>query len=536
MNSRLTLAGIGLLAAFGLAACGGGSTAKAPDPAPTTPTTPAPPAGPTAERIKADAADAITAAVDAGMDAEQAKKDAIKFAGMLTTKAVDGNSATAAANAQKVLDAETAAKAAVTDADAALTAAMAAKTAAEALPETDAGRVGAIAAADEAVRQATAQKKAARAIVDATGTGSLKEAAEKVRGSNPLAEGYPKTPADHGEDVAENVKTALGTAVDPAVANATEGAIRHDGDAIGAKTWARIVGEDKVMDVRRLVSGNISQVKAMSVMGSMADDLKAADATLPEDQNEDKDGIQNNDGANFGAMYKGIAGTVFCAGSDCGRSAGGTLTGSWYFTPADGKELYVSAQAGGYKVATMYARYGAWLTYANDAATSATGVSRYAAKGHADTNTANLDLGQAGTPPADVTAGYSGKAAGISVRNKASGRFTADVNLTATFGTAPNLRGRIHSFAGDAVGNWIVTLNQTNLDATNANFTDGTTAGGGAAGAWTAQGYGPTPSAGPDGIAGNSDDVNQRPAGFFGTFNANFGDGMAVGGYATRKD
>ena len=499
-------------------------------------------AGPTAESTKADAADAITDATAAGMAAEQAVKDAIKYAGMLTTRAVDGESAMAVMNAEMVLNAETAANDAVEDADDALQDAMAAKTAAAALPEDDEGRASAIAAAEEAIKQATAQKKMAMDLVDlaedaADGIQSLKGAVVAVKGSNRLADGYPKMPAGHGEDVAANVMTALANAVDPDVADAPKGAIMHDGADIGAMTWAMIVGEASVMDVRRFDADTISEVKAMSVMGSMASGLAAADdTTLPEDSDAVKAGIQNDDGDMYDAKYKGIDGTVFCAGTDCGRDADGNLTGSWYFTPDLTTELFVSAEAGGYMIATMYARYGAWLTYADADATSASGVSRYAAIGHSGTNVATLDVGQEGTGDAakDVTARYTGKAAGISVHNKTSGRFTADVNLTAKFATQATLRGSVSSFRGDAVGNWTAILNETNLDDTNANHIDGTTAGGGAPGAWTAQGYGPAP-VNHDGDDGTTPVVNQRPEGFFGTFNADFGDGMAVGGYATRK-
>ena len=532
MSSRLKLAGICFAAAFALAACGGGggSTAVNPDPPPM----PTPPPAPTAESIKADAADAITAAIAAGMAAEQAKKDAAKYAGMLTTRAVDGDSAMAAANAQKVLDAEMAANAAVMAADEALQDAMAAKTAAEALAEDDAERAGAIAAAERAITDATKQKTAAMAIVDAAASmsGSLKASVQMVEGPNPKAEGYPTMPARKGEQVAEYVMMALGS---PAVAtDATnapkEGAIMHDGAAIGAMTWAQIVGEDNVMDVRRLDDNAISQVKAMSVMGSMASGLAAENATLPNDSDSDAtNGIQNNDGAMYDAMYKGIAGTVFCAGNDCGRDGDGNLTGSWYFTPGDTDELFVMGTGGSYMVATMYARYGAWLTYAGETDANPNGVSMYAA---ATANTTRLDLEQGGTPAADVTARYTGKAAGISVHNKASGRFTADVNLTAKFAAIPTLRGSISNFQGNAVGSWSVILNQANLDTAAASAT-GTTSGGGIPGAWTAQGYGPAP----DDHDGDSrtDPVNQRPTGFVGTFNANFGDGMAAGGYATRK-
>ena len=94
------------------------------------------------------------------------------------------------------------------------------------------------------------------------------------------------------------------------------------------------------------------------------------------------------------------------------------------------------------------------------------------------------------------------------------------------------LRGRITDFQGDAVGNWTVILNETAL-GTGA-FTNGTTSGGGTPGVWTTQAYGPTP-VDHDGDTTTAA-VNQRPTGFHGRFTANFGDGAAAGGYATRAD
>ena len=51
-------------------------------------------------------------------------------------------------------------------------------------------------------------------------------------------------------------------------------------------TWAMIVGEDNVMDVRRLDMSTVGPVKAMSVMGSMSADLASgeeAPAVAPPD-------------------------------------------------------------------------------------------------------------------------------------------------------------------------------------------------------------------------------------------------------------
>ena len=345
-------------------------------------------------------------------------------------------------------------------------------------------------------------------------------------------------PAAIGKRIAGEVMTAIGTAA-PGTngtigADTPMGGIMNDADDIGAMTWAMIVGEDNVMDVRRFDTNAISEVKAASVMGSMASGLAATGATVPTDDDATEDGIQNADGSSYDAVYKGIDGTVFCAGTDCGQDADGNLTGSWYFTPDSTTALFVKNpdMAGMYMAATMYATYGYWLTYTDGAAT---GIALYANNTGASTT---LDLGQDGTgaDATDVTATYSGSAVGISKHGDNSGQFTADVNLTATFAVAPMLRGQISNFMGDAVGNWTVILNETALVVADADFASpGTTAGGGAAGTWTAQGYGLAPI-NHDGDDGTTPLVNQRPEGFFGHFSANFGDGAAAGAYATRAD
>ena len=209
-------------------------------------------------------------------------------------------------------------------------------------------------------------------------------------------------------------------------------------------------------------------------------------------------------------------------------SEDGDLTGSWYFTP-DNEELYVSDEDGSYMVATMYARYGYWLEYPNG---EPTGIRTSASS---PANMGDLNLAGEGDPVGDVTASYTGNAAGISVRDKTSGHFTAAVSLTATFGTAPMLGGSITGFEGKAVDpGWTVVLKQTALGATDANLTAGIAYGGEDAGVWTAQGYGPTPVDHDDN--GATDLVNQRPEGFFGRFNANMLDGTVVGAYTTRAD
>lgn len=552
----LTLAaGVAAMALL-LAGCGGGSTSTTtPDPTPDP--VPPPPTGPSAADLFVVAQDSRAAADAAVEDAGQAVKDAVKYAGMLTAQAVDGESAMATMNAQMILDAEMAGNDAVMAAEQALEDVEEAKTAAMGLDDS-ATKTSLLAALDSAIAHAKSQIMAAKEARDVnpvddatppvatTDVDSLKEAVALVKGPNPLADGYPMMPAARGKAVATSVKTALGSAnitAGAAISAAPDHAtLMNNGSSIMAMTWAMIVGEDNVMDVRQLdaTDAEIDQVKAMSVMGSMASDLLDT-GSLPTDSDTSAAGIQNSDGDLFDASYMGIDGTVFCAGSDCGRSAEGNLTGSWYFTPDSTTLLYVADPdtAGSYTPATMFAQYGYWLTF--NAAGAATGISTAAAIGHADTNTTGLNLTRPAAATTDVTARYSGKAGGISTRGDASGHFTANVNLTATFGgevddtsntndiSDSKISGSISGFEGKAVNSsWRVTLDDALLSSAAA--ATGIAYGGAAAGAWTAQGYGPA-------AVDHDGDTNtlaqpQRPAGFFGTFSANFHDGMAVGAYA----
>ena len=322
--------------------------------------------------------------------------------------------------------------------------------------------------------------------------------------------------------------------------------VMNDADEIGAKTWADIVGAANVVD-KRIVNGAVtSAVKAMSVDGMTLGSMQTATMEPVADGTQEVTDIS----------YKGIAGTVFCNGSNCMVEAvedadGDAITnmrklvGSWYFTPTLPNELWVAgATAGTYAVATQYARYGYWLAF--DDQTGAATLNTYAASGSILTasspaNTDNLNLG-VDSDGNSVTASYTGGAVGISVTTDAdddpvaSGRFDADVNLTARFGATPTLGGNITNFRGNAVNsNWNVTLNQTELDAAGDLTGDnGIAYGGAAAGQWTAQGYGPVQTPEDTSTDPATPAVSHRPDGFYGRFNANFTDGMAAGAYTTR--
>ncbi|MDE0280118.1 MAG: hypothetical protein OXN16_03435, partial [Gammaproteobacteria bacterium] len=310
--------------------------------------------------MKADAADAITAAVAARMAGVQAEKDALKYAGMLTAESVKGDSAMAVMNAQMILDAEMAANQAVMDADDALDAAMMAKTAAEGLPEDDAERAGAIAAAERAIEEAMTEKGAAQAILDknpvdagtttpTTAVDSLRDAVAQVKGANKLADDYPMMPAAIGKRIAGEVMTAIGTATpgtNGAIADATSrDGIMNDAADIGAMTWAMIVGEDNIMMER--IGGTNAALPVASIAGMAATAVDKTASPVLVSTGTFADGTAYGTatgGGTPGTEYKGIPGAVWCLGGEdgCSVSASGTLGDGWYFTPTSTTDLYVA--------------------------------------------------------------------------------------------------------------------------------------------------------------------------------------------------
>ena len=545
-----------VIAALALAGCGGnggGAQTAMPDPDPEPPMTcpdgqtGTPPncvtPGPTVEDLFKTAQNSRDAADKAVMDARDAVKAAMDASEKIEVLDVKGNSMLAKMNADAVLAAQTTTNNAVMVAEQAETDLMEAET--DAADHDDDTLNRAIAAALEVAEQAVTDTKA-----EAEGS-DLRTAVEKVTGDDPDAEGYPRNAIQVGEDVAMQIGMALmptstadGGGIRVADLVTTEPASTVTGvtrmDDHKGSTWEEIVGSSNVMDKRIVdpdTAGQTKLVKAMSVSGmaltSGQDELAAAAAN-------------NGTQVNTGIEYKGIDGLVFCAGNDCAvelipqdpdttidETTLRKLVGSWYFTPDDPDEFYVK-DGMTYEVETMYARYGHWLTQAANAEGDLeTTINTYALIGNTATNTDALVVDGSLT---DTSAMYMGKAAGMSFRktfdsdgkvvdgSRQSGAFTADVELTATFGGTPTLRGTIDNFVStanaDAVDStWSVNLLPGTLAVTGLSAT-GTTVASGQNGEWTGTAYG---------VSG------ERPTGIFGGFNAHFSNGHAAGAYATRK-
>jgi hypothetical protein len=303
-----------------------------------------------------------------------------------------------------------------------------------------------------------------------------------------------------------------------------EGHVPND-DQVGM-TWAEIVGADNLMKMRiALEAQDTDYVDAASFAGMATSSL-----TGPPDLT-----VANalDNGKEYAGTYMLIAGTVFCAGDDCMVTTdadGSTLTGSWYFTPTDAEKKYVeNADSTGYEEDFLYARYGYWL--ADTDIDDDTEIETYATRGAgSDTNIGGLALNIT-DDLTDTSANYEGETVGMSIHKEfdsqgrvvdgtlQSAEFTAEVELTATFGNSPTLGGTIDGFTGAATDpDWTVTLVATGFGG--GTFDDGVTDASGQNGDWTAQAYGRE---------------DERPTGIFGGFNAHFSDGHAAGAYATRK-
>ena len=538
-------------------------------------------------RLHEEASGATMDAEAAGEKATMAVATAKEYDDKLDVASVKGDSSAAKANAKKVLDARIGADQAVLDAEAAKARADTAKSDAGDIADGTAGKTEVVTAIDEAIKEAEAQIAATKAIStgkNADGTPNqdgqdLKTAVLAVTGSD---EDDLKDDTDVAEGVAMAVAGALlatntnagsldGTpvrvthyATEATLTAATPPAIKdrtfHDHDSSGM-TWENIVGGANVVRERLgTVSGNALTAGNGVVPVAL---IAGMDADVVNPAEDDLSGTGGSDGGNtYGdefstdaadINYRGIPGVVVCLGDDCkvGVAADGInegkLIGSWYFTPSSTTDVYIPNPDEDARVATPYvqdnnfAQWGHWLTVATDGTGNVT-IHTYATSG---ANLQNLNLGvPAGSLTDTETATFTGDAAGMSVHKEldtdgkqlsiSSGAFTAEVELTARFGTAPTLQGMIDNFRGGAHtdSDWEVKLQEEPLDTTSAAFTSGmlgVAKGSGQGGDWTAQGYGPAQTT-VDGAT-----VNHRPSGFFGKFNAHFTDGHAAGAYVARK-
>ena len=272
----------------------------------------------------------------------------------------------------------------------------------------------------------------------------------------------------------------------------------------------------------------------------------------------------NARGDSVEGTFRGVHGTFYCDGTQCSELTATTFRNGWYFTPSvvdgTGGDPTTYRYRAGANVTYQplhYADYGMWLTDTGSGIDVEAGA---ALIGPDPTGRGNVDL----TTPGDAvnrlaaSATYTGTARGLSARSQyrgsdyvtASGHFTADVSLSATFGGSPTLGGTIGNFQSadpDAQGTdhvnpaWSLTLEGWSPASGDAAGGRGAFGGDAALGHWSAWMHGETGRR-PDGVYGGftaafrDDDVDQNPDGTNGDGtvtpgpdNDLFDDGAAIG-------
>ena len=481
-----------------------------------------------------------------------------KYADMLGTLLSDGNSMTEMKNAAMVLKAKSDLKDAIDDIERPVTGYKAKlQKALDDLPDDADPEL--VMRLEEEIKEADKQIEEAEKVLNGD---DLKMYVEMVTGDD---EDDLKTAAYKGKQVAMAVGMALGPSVAAGGSTDANGAglrVTHEPDLPAATiakankysafsndpksmTFAMIVGEDNLME-KRVVAGASSLSPTQTsrvVMAKSVDGTKTMDlfSTVPGT-------IETTDGTEFDVdvEYMGIPGLLFCSGSDCkveGTGDAQKLTGSWYLAADDPMAFWMKAVgATDYTSDPMYVTYGHWLVVSTAGEVTVNTFARYGADGATPGDVGSWSEAAPGMPSSEQ-ATYSGKAAGRSVHKTLdadggitdiqSGRFMANVMLTAKFGTSPMLGGTIDSFTSpdnpDAVDpSWTVKLMDAAVTAgaVAANVPDtpgGVAKASGQDGTWSAQSYGTATA-------------TDRPTGIFGGFNAHFTDGHVAGAYATLKD
>lgn len=549
-------------AALALAGCGGGGGGSSS----TTPTTPDP-----APKSALSYATDLNGSVDELMMLSAAATEdgsalmmAMKYAGMIGTETSDGDSMAAMNNAAMVLKAKA-------DLMAAIEAAKADKMEAEAAKaETEDADV--IEALNDAISNADDEIKAAEMVLNGDALAGYVDMVTGGEDADPMG-----TPESVAKKVAMAVAMALGPTsnldgtgtrviFEAAIPTDTTTAVssrRDVSDSASAtynpvakanklttdnhmgKTWAMIVGEDNLTMMRL---GTISADGATHTPGNGVLSVASLEGMTASDvapSGTDFSTTGNTDGtATAGSNYMGIPGAVFClGGSDGCEVTDGKLGAGWYFSPGSPMAYYEKVGDATTYTAELYVNYGHWLVV-DDGSTTAANEGQAAVVTYAVlSGTSPGDGAWAAADPAATDAGlrassaiYEGMAVGRSVHKTLdsdggitdiqSGRFMADVELTATFaGGSSTLGGMIDNFRvpegsnPDAVdSSWEVTLNA--ITTADGSVTAGVTEASGQDGDWTSDAYGATTA---------------RPVGIFGSFNAHFTDGHAAGAYATRK-
>ena len=244
----------------------------------------------------------------------------------------------------------------------------------------------------------------------------------------------------------------------------------------------------------------------------------------------------------FGGTYDGARGTYKCTGStNCTVTVNKdnevtAAAGTWVFTPSAGAMVAVPD--------SDYLHYGFWVKkkLKDGAVSEYQDVQTFA--GSSLDVTTSTEMNAIDGPGSDtgLTATYEGNAAGVYGHKTltasgaedvvSSGTFTADVSLTAYFGTLTSvasdkhnsIEGMVSGFvlSGGQANNWEVKLDTAAITSSDATFLGTEMAkGGGAAANWNGTFHGSPTGTGAPPVA-------------VGEFNAHFMNGHVAGAFGTR--
>ncbi len=479
MSSRLGIAGIVLLAAFGLAACGGGGggTANMPDPPP--PTVPDPAIAQRAAiktaiddartKVNAVGNESTDAEVKAADDAIAAAKSAIAAAANVPAEEKTANTGTVTALETQLSGAKTARMTAMDDA----------RKAADAAMMATAIKLHAGISAPVATTVADATVRAAAYNEAGTPAGAAVDTHIMVTigtdAAVPLSE-------DKKTTVADNHGWKGKRYADPAGGDSYEAMVWSNvGEPTQGKKFGSVAGGDEfeyTLPATGLVIDTTTDTDTQKRVASPSFDQSAGVKTfkLPE----------NNVAVQISGSFHGVSGTYSCTptgdticasrvaadGFQLGTVASATdstftagATG-WTFKPTDPNARVMSVAD------TIYASYGWWLRKSADGKT-------YTASAFADVKGAVPDA--AALDNLQGTATYMGGAAGKYALSSSTGgtndagHFTARATLEADF-SDNSITGTIDEFIG-ADGesrDWSVELKEAAVAATGGITREGT--------------------------------------------------------------
>ncbi|MCY4460091.1 MAG: hypothetical protein OXC26_06790 [Albidovulum sp.] len=327
-----------------------------------------------------------------------------------------------------------------------------------------------------------------------------------------------------------------------------------DTGASAGFSWQPWVGVDAVSDD---TNGTLGLIEGAVIEAADVDRLfgtgsfGAGQEKLPQKGDgrtyADEDSATPDTQVEFTGSFHGVAGTFKCAGTTCTAEMtnDGALTlagtgAAWSFVPSTTDVSIAGAQED-----ADYLDFGYWAEWDADGGSGS--VQAYTVEAFFKGKDPYV-----GVAAVEGSASYSGTAAGLYARrvyegntllDDRSGRFTADVVLTAYFGGDDIAVSNQNSISGTISGfmdggqpidsDWSVTLNKIQSGTSgqtwdnNGAFSGGsTTAGGGTAGTWSGAFYGDATSV---------NDVTPQPSAVAGEFTAGFHNGDVVGAFGARK-